>query len=302
MKKTLFIGLISVIILAVIGVNANNYINADIVDYDVNIDGRIIRFNSPTVSIDGKIYVPVREFAENMGAEVYWNGEEGKVSVFTSAKTEEKTYKSDSWTVFSVADKSRPIHSIIENKVVESGYHQKYGYKDENGNVVIEPIYDRAYDFHEGRAVVLPEQHNIGDVGEDEGIIDETGNYIVAPLSVGWGGYHFLNFSQGYAVKGNASYSRYCYIDRDGNEAFGGKSFRGADSFSEGYAVVMIKGTIYPSQNPEKEYTYIDLEGNIATELVFEYASSFRNGTAIVTLDGQRMRIDKNFEVVEYLN
>ena len=53
----------------------------------------------------------------------------------------------------------------------------KYGYANSFGEIIIEPIYEMAYEFVNGRAVVVS--------GSEKGVIDAKGNYIV-PLSNGY--------------------------------------------------------------------------------------------------------------------
>lgn len=281
MKKLFFIVLISVFILAVIGVNANNYINAGIVDYDVNFDGRIIKFNSPTVSIDGKVYVPVREYSEAIGASVYWNEEAKSVDIYYNELPD--SFVSDNWEVFSAVKDRRTL----------------YGYKDENGETVIEPKFNKAKEFHEGVAV-------IGLFNRDGqlvyGTISESGDVLLTPMFS-----YISGYSEGLCVLQRGRDSEYYYIDHNNIKVFDGKKFLFAGDFSQGYAYVKVSGVI-PSEGSKlngtpSTYSYIDKSGELATDKEWDQAYPFNSdGTAKVELDGRWMRIDKNFEVVEYLN
>ncbi|ABS34482.1 KWG leptospira repeat protein [Clostridium botulinum A str. ATCC 19397] len=54
---------------------------------------------------------------------------------------------------------------------------EKYGFIDEDGNVVIKPQFTYAHDFSEGRSVV-----NVsGNIMNNYGVIDKEGNYIITP-------------------------------------------------------------------------------------------------------------------------
>ncbi|NFL56254.1 DUF3298 domain-containing protein [Clostridium botulinum] len=54
---------------------------------------------------------------------------------------------------------------------------EKYGFIDEDGNVVIKPQFTYAQDFSEGRSVV-----NVsGNIMNNYGVIDKEGNYIITP-------------------------------------------------------------------------------------------------------------------------
>ncbi|NFD30666.1 DUF3298 domain-containing protein [Clostridium botulinum] len=54
---------------------------------------------------------------------------------------------------------------------------EKYGFLDEDGNVVIKPQFTYAQDFSEGRSVV-----NVsGNIMNNYGVIDKEGNYIITP-------------------------------------------------------------------------------------------------------------------------
>ncbi len=62
-----------------------------------------------------------------------------------------------------------------------------------------------------------------------------------------------------------------------------------------------IKDAFVPRDEEENEYTYIDRDGNFATDERYDYAGSFEDGYAIVVKDGVKYRINKDFEIVEKL-
>ncbi len=110
----------------------------------------------------------------------------------------------------------------------------KYGYKGNDGKVIVEPAYKYANEFENGRAVV----HVSGGEDEDDflGLIDESGNYIIKPEYTG------INYiGEGlYAVgKGTlVSFDRYApkaIFDRQGKQLTD-FVYYDVQSFNDGYA------------------------------------------------------------------
>ena len=62
---------------------ANNSVEADLANLKLKINGETAELSSPLVVIDGKTYAPIRELAEKLDADVYWNNGEKTVSLFT---------------------------------------------------------------------------------------------------------------------------------------------------------------------------------------------------------------------------
>lgn len=115
-----------------------------------------------------------------------------------------------------------------------------YGYKDNEGNVVIEPQYLKAGDFYEDAAlVILPEKPKV------------------------------LRF-----------------IKPDGTYLFE-KEFSAVNNFNSGYALAVA--------NDNGEYSYINKNGEWATELLFEAAENFDNGFSKVVFQGKSGVIDTDF-------
>lgn len=88
-----------------------------------------------------------------------------------------------------VVNQSNPL---LEAEHVSSGWlafldeaSGLYGFKDQEGKVVIEPIFKQAWDFYGGRAIVMvspPENEFYGVLSEGiYGLIDPTGSYVVEP-------------------------------------------------------------------------------------------------------------------------
>ena len=187
----------------------------------------------------------------------------------------------------------------------------KYGYIDKTGDFVIKPLFDKAYEFNGGMAMV--------EVDGKQGFIDKKGN-VVIPLI-----YDSLSrFSEGLAVA--MLDKRYFFIDRNGNR-ISDKTYDDLDSFSEGLARFTVgdkfgfidkneKIVIKPKfslgsfmslfgaggfssgmhivefgiADPKNllssgKLGYIDKTGNVVINPKFDSASQFKNGKAIVELD-----------------
>ena len=145
---------------------------------------------------------------------------------------------------------------------------KKYGYKDENGNIVIPAKYDDALDFSDGLALVKFKGKC--------GFIDKTDKLVIpAKYDSAW------PFSEGLAlvkIKG-----KYGFIDKAGKQVTPVK-YDDAWSFSDGLALVKIKG----------KYGFIDKTDKLVIPAKYDDAWWFKNGKAKVTLNGREFYIDKN--------
>lgn len=150
----------------------------------------------------------------------------------------------------------------------------KYGYIDVKGNVVIEPKYISATSFSEDKAfVTLP--------GTDPLCINKKGD-ILFTLENCEG---VMVYSEGLAL----------FFDKDNKAGYvdeGGRivikpQFEKADSFKEGLALVLI----------ENRCGYIDQKGNMIIQPEYEYAGSFSEGLAEAKINGKYGYINKKGEV-----
>ncbi|MEO7423987.1 MAG: WG repeat-containing protein, partial [Fibrobacteria bacterium] len=80
---------------------------------------------------------------------------------------------------------------------------------------------------------------------------------------------------------------KYGYVDAAGKVVIAPR-FDGADSFSEGLAVVLDSG----------RFGYIDSQGTFAIPAVYHHARAFRNGFAPVRYDGTWLTIDRGGKAV----
>lgn len=266
MKKINILFCIVVVFSAVCVYGQDLLIKTDL--YRVFMDNTELDFQNPVVSINGTVYVPVREFAENLGYNVNWNND-NTIKVYSNNSVDEKSQ----------------LLPFEEN--------DKWGYKDMDGNVVIENIYYSAGEFNDGLAMVSksPGPNRLC------GYIDEKGTEII-PCQY----YMAYDFNEGVACVSLAEHTdegRFTYIDKSGKQIFD-KEFAWAGSFYDGYALVLKEGAIL-SPVPKK-YSYIDKSGEYATDLNFDDALRFFNGFACVKSGEKWGIIDKNFDfVVSYI-
>jgi len=82
-KKIITLCLLVLFLLAGMGVFAQTVqqIAASVVSSKIFLNGKELSFKMPVVAIDDRIYVPLREFAEELGMSVEWDGVEKKVEL-----------------------------------------------------------------------------------------------------------------------------------------------------------------------------------------------------------------------------
>jgi len=158
----------------------------------------------------------------------------------------------------------------------------KWGYMDNNGVVIIEPKYDIAYNFSDGLALVgnIIERHNDWNKYL-YGYIDDKGKVII-PIR-----YHrATSFENGNAVamiyKDDYGDDFICYWFRPNGKSFLRITESHFDEvglyvepFSDGLAMIEVDGYM-------PYYGYIDRKANIAINMTYHGAHSFREGLAAV--------------------
>jgi hypothetical protein len=162
-------------------------------------------------------------------------------------------------------------------QVVKDG---KYGFRDLDGKIVIDAIFDMAEMFSEGLSTVQ--------VGQKYGLIDENGSYVL-PLSP----FDYL----GSVHDGLASYranNKYGFIDIHGKTIIK-PQFDWVDEFSEGLCVVRNDS----GKSGTGKYGYIDATGKTVIDLKYQYANKFEGGKAKIEIDNLWGEIDKTGKILE---
>ncbi len=183
----------------------------------------------------------------------------------------------------------------------------KWGYVNGSGQMLINPQFDNAEDFHEGRAVVcLGKPCSWWESSGDSlyGYIDTSGKVVVTPQYQSASG-----FSEGLAsvCKGQCSgqdttSSSRGYIDRDGKLVIP-MQFGIAASFSEGMAQVCV-GTCQweKDRGYSGKFGFIDHSGHFTINPQYDNVGDFKNGFASVTLgkgnDAKSGYVDKTGKVI----
>lgn len=196
----------------------------------------------------------------------------------------------------------------------------RYGYIDKKGKWILKPVYlyiSNNFDESGGAWVKMTDDkfHYINKAGKDFGLIDSIGNDT-------------KSFKDGYAIASNTSYpyvlidqngkpiktiddcdalysfseniagykskktSLYGFIDINGNK-IGNPDYTGFNGFSDGLAKVS------KNINGKSKNGYINTKGENVIPLEYEYATSFRDGWAVITKDSTYYFIDKNGKLKE---
>ncbi|MGK7874092.1 MAG: WG repeat-containing protein [Xenococcaceae cyanobacterium] len=160
--------------------------------------------------------------------------------------------------------------SVAPPEAIEIG--NKWGYKDQTGQVITRILFDGADQFSEGLARVK--------VGSKYGYIDQTGQLVIQPEFD-----EVDRFSEGLA-KVRIDY-KYGYIDKT-KQVVIEPQFDRARDFYEGLAAIQLNG----------KWGYIDQTGEVVIPLEFDEIERFYEGLAAIQLDGKWGYIDRTGEVV----
>lgn len=198
--------------------------------------------------------------------------EKDQVNSISSTSSEEKI------GVSSLGDLALPVvkqSKLFPIAVMTSAHGKKYGFIDQQGDWVVEPIYDDARSFHDGLAAVKSEQKY--------GFINTNGDLVIPPVHDS----SYSNFSEGLVIVGSLSSQR--FIDKNGN-FINDKTYGYARDFSDGLAVV---SNVFGG-----EQGYIDKRGNWVVQPVYDMAYDFNEGVAAVRLGNKWGYISKNGNIV----
>lgn len=178
-------------------------------------------------------------------------------------------------------------------------FQDKYGFIDNSGNFIGDPVFDKAFSFSDGLARVA--QFVQGD--RLYGFVDRQGKLIIKPQYV-----FALDFQEGlagFAVAGKQTL-KMGFIDKLNRVVIKPK-FNIVGPFSEGLAVVaqnattyLFEGSIYIDEESSrgKRVMYIDKRGSVVMRGNFEFGSSFSEGLALVEIEGRCRYVDKKGNVV----
>jgi hypothetical protein len=169
--------------------------------------------------------------------------------------------------------------------------HQKYGYIDKTGQLIIPFKFSYATDFSEGLAGV--------EINDKFGYINKIGKFVIPPRFL-WG----HAFSEGLAIavirrldqEGRITYKKFGYIDRSGNMVIqpqGVESEKWLSNFSEGLACMMQE-----DKSGYMKFGFIDKAGQQVIPPQYDDAFPFREGLAAVTVAGKFGYIDKSGKMV----
>lgn len=243
--------------------------------FKVQVNNEEQDINSDILVVDGVSYVPLREFSNMLGSSVKWDEANQLIDI-----TSDFVYT------------QAPLKFYDET-------NEKYGYKDNKGNIVIEAKYDDASEFAEGAAIVLS-------LNDAEYIfINQSGDELFRIDA----DYHSISLKEGFsegccavsmheAKKGTAGENfprKIVYLDKMGNKVMDKEFKEYSENFHEGYAV-SLKNNAYYFTPVKPILSYIDKTGNFATDTEYSEAGDFIDGYAkVTTTDGVKGKIDRNF-------
>ena len=235
----------------------------------MEINGEDVRhLTHPLLIVHDRAYASLSELSAYLGKKVEWLPEQKKIRI---ADEDEDTSKI-----------LIPFYDAAKGK---------YGYKDHDGNPFVEPKFDAASAFREGRAVV---GNRDSDGYMKYGYIDDKGD-VVIPIQY----YIADDFSNGVASVGvNIENPEMYYIKQDGSMLFN-KRYLCTTQFHEGFACVMTKKNYDEFPKKFEKWSFIDMTGELVTDLEFDKKAYFKNGYANVVLNGVEGYIDTSFNFFE---
>ena len=168
------------------------------------------------------------------------------------------------------------VQAAAESEIAlfEVTVNGKQGFIDKHGKIVIEPKYEKVFQFSNGLAAIQ--------VGEVWGFIDYQDNVIVEPKFI-----QVAPFSDGYAaVKLEKFTDQWGFIDTEGKLVIE-PQFDHVEDFRNGIAkvgMVALRGvllSVIADVGPELDYHYIDIHGNKVPEPAPEHYASGKPGELI---------------------
>ncbi len=195
-------------------------------------------------------------------------------STGSQAQNKKKNTPKKSPTVAIVDDEECGCDLYFVDGIQTIRQNERFGFKLEDGTIIVEPKYMFVDRFHDGFCIVY---HNYDSCG----IINREGREVVPAIYT-----EVASPTDGMIrVKNNDLYG---YFDTTGRQCIDFQ-YRAASGFSEGLAVVIID---FDSNNAA--YGYIDKSGTLQLPAIYEYAFPFQEGYASVKRYDRYGMIDKS--------
>lgn len=239
----------------------------------ITVDGKEKKFATSPVIINNRVYLSLRELAEMLKINIEWKEGEQEIQIVTEKRTD-----------------GQDLLIFREN--------QKCGYMDKHGNIKVKAQFDFARDFVDGLAIVGNFLENAATLPTGQniirwGAIDSAGK-SVTPIRFSQLG----DFSNGLALATDGDTSESYYIDKEGNRS--PQKVIGERFFTQGFAPKLLCGGASfssPDANT-KVWSYVNADGESATDKEFEEARDFEKGMAIVKSGGKYGVIDDKFSFI----
>ncbi len=149
----------------------------------------------------------------------------------------------------------------------------KTGFRDLDGEIVIEAIYESAEMFSEGYSAV--------ELDNRWGLIDKSGKVVIEPVYSYLGSMHegLMSFREN---------DKYGFVNVN-NKVIIKPQFDWVDEFSEELCVFRNDSGAFTGLNG-----YVNKEGEQVIKAVYPYARKFENGVAMVQIEDEFTKIDIN--------
>lgn len=191
------------------------------------------------------------------------------------------------------------VPQIYRDDSVDFGAVNFYGAK--LGNKV---LFEKAYNYIVG----FSEGYSLADIGYMQtdspifGVINTRGEMIL-PFKYYTLDFDDAKFKDGIIPISEVGKGEMFFIDINGNNVFGEKTFNFARQFSEGFAAVKVNADYknIPSgyESERNKWAYIDKTGEFVSDTRYDLAESFKDGYANVMINGKWHKINTKFEIVK---